>query len=59
MLGDVVPVLVGEDEVEGGALAVGFFVAADDDLVLAAEVAGLGAEAAVEAELVFACRAGP
>ena len=51
--GDVVPVLVGEDEVEGRAVAVGFLVAADDDLVLADEVAGLGAEAAVEAELEF------
>ena len=52
VLGDVVAVLVGEHEVAGSRRrGVGFLVAADDDLVLAAEVAGLGVEAAVEAEL--------
>src|SRR5689334_18968011 len=53
VFGDVMTVLVGEHEVEARAVAVLFLVAADDDLVFAAEVAGLGAEAAVEAKLVF------
>ena len=51
MLGDVVPVLVGEDELAVGAVLVGFLVAAEHDPVLAGEVAGLGAEAALVAEL--------
>ena len=51
MPGDVVAVLVGEDEFAARAVGRRRLVAADDDLVLAAVVAGLGAEAAIEFHL--------